>query len=471
MPIGSDRQAPQAVPIRVLKQEGPIDQRAKPYRPIGAIAEMFKSRDRELVLEGPADTGKSRGCLEKLHLAMMKYPGAQGAIVRKTRQSLTMTAMATYERNVAPAGTYHRWHDQEYRYPNGSKVYLFGLDDPERVKSLEADMIYVQEASELSEEDWEILSTRVTGRGAVMPYVQLLADMNPVNPDFWLYKREQRGNVRFIQVRHEDNPSITPERLAALDTLTGYRYKRLRLGLRVAAEGMFFDEWNPESHLIDDVELEPDWPCWTATDWGFADPFCTLWFARANDPQRTIYVYRERYATQLHEDEQARVIKAAERKGERLVLRVGDPSMFNARTESDRPSLATVYERNGVKLERATNARIAGWNAVRRVLGRPGEAARLKVVRTACPNLVRTLPTMVRDPLDPEDLADKLGKVKTEDHAVDALRYGIMAESAMETSRELARMMQQGLPMTFHAPESPKEKTPQQRAEGKPFYD
>jgi hypothetical protein len=35
---------------------------------------------------------------------------------------------------------------------------------------------------------------------------------------------------------------------------------------------------------------------------------------------------------------------------------------------------------------------------------------------------------MVHDPLDPEDVADKLRGVKTEDHSVDALRYGLCAE-------------------------------------------
>jgi hypothetical protein len=36
---------------------------------------------------------------------------------------------------------------------------------------------------------------------------------------------------------------------------------------------------------------------------------------------------------------------------------------------------------------------------------------------------------MVRDQLDPEDVADKVRSQKTEDHAVDALRYGLAAEA------------------------------------------
>src|SRR5215471_438518 len=146
-----------------------FDDDARPYRPFGANLEVFRAREREVVLEGPADCGKCRACLEKLHLAMTKYAGARAAIVRKTRKSLTSTAMATFERQVAPEGSCRLWHDEEYRYPNGSKVYLFGLDDPERLKSFEGDMVYIQEVSEVAKEDYELLTTRVTGRGATMP--------------------------------------------------------------------------------------------------------------------------------------------------------------------------------------------------------------------------------------------------------------------------------------------------------------
>lgn len=42
----------------------------------------------------------------------------------------------------------------------------------------------------------------------------------------------QAGGRAFLLARHGDNPTITSERLAPLDALTGYCYKRLRLGLR-----------------------------------------------------------------------------------------------------------------------------------------------------------------------------------------------------------------------------------------------
>ena len=223
--------------------------------------------------------------------------------------------------------------------------------------------------------------------------------------------------------------------MAALDSLKGYLHKRLRLGLWVAAEGMYFDEWNPDVHVVNKAfDPDPDWPRWLAVDYGFADPFCCLWFARV-PRDGTIYVYRELYATGLRDEQQAEWIKQRSF-GETLNLRILDPSMFNERREQNRPSIATVYANvfgQGHPVYPGMNSRKPGWSIVRRALAHDERPPRLRVMRDRCPNLIRTLPAMVRDPLDPEDLADKVNGQKTEDHALDALRYGLVAEAQPPT--------------------------------------
>lgn len=412
----------------------------RPYQPFGAARELMRCRAREVVLEGPADTGKSRACLEKMVLAAINYPGMRGGIFRKTRASLTQTAMATLERAVLPAGAAAFNHsDQEYRFPNGSRLIVGGLDDPEKIKSLELDMAYVQEISELTAEDYEILTTRVTGRSAVMPYTQLIADMNPTHPTFWLYEREKAGSVLFLTATHADNPTITEARLAPLRALTGYRYRRLYLGERVAAEGMYFTEWDPAVHLCDPFPIPAHWTRWTATDYGYADPFAH--YAAAREPgTRRIYVFREIYAAGLRDHQQVDLVTRRIREEREALgleagrslyaLHVGDPSMFARRSEQDKPSIAAVYQQKGIALLPAGNNRKHGWQVVRDALAIGADGPRLRVFKGRCPNLVRTLPAMVHDPLDAEDLADKIKSVKTEDHAADCLRYLLMAEAS-----------------------------------------
>ena len=422
------------------------------YRPFGTQQELFGYRGREVLLAGPAGTGKSRAALEKLSFVAYRRP-IRAAIVRKVRKSLTQAALVTYEKKVLPepSGVRFWTEDQEYRYPNGAIVALAGLDDPEKVKSTEFDLIYVQEATELDQLDWELLVSRL--RNGVLSYQQIIADCNPADPYHWLKQRCDRGECLLLDTRHEDNPLLFDhaagawtdfgeQYLKTLDTLTGYLYQRLRLGQWVAADGMFFTEWNPAIHLCEPFNIPDHWPRWTSTDYGFASPWCTLWFARDPEGSRPIYVYRERYGTEIRDEDQAKIIAEASA-GERIIAHVLDPSMFNARTESNRPSIASVYASNGVEfITPGFNNRRTGWSIVRAALADSSKdesdsqlegkraGPRLQLVRGMCPNLERTLPAMVHDPLDPEDVADKLHGKKTEDHAPDALRYGLAVEAA-----------------------------------------
>jgi PBSX family phage terminase large subunit len=418
------------------------------YQPFGAASELMKYRGREVLLGGPAGTGKSRACLEKLSFVAYHKP-IRAAIVRKVRKTLTQAALVTFEKKVLPqpSGVRFWTEDQEYRYPSGAVIALAGLDDPEKIKSTEFDLIYVQEATELDELDWELLVSRL--RNGVLPYQQIIADCNPADPYHWLKQRCDRGACLLLDSSHRDNPVLFDHAtaewtefgrnyLATLDALSGYLHKRLRLGLWVAADGMFFTEWDPETHVVDPFEIPAHWPRWTSTDYGFAAPWCTLWYARDPEGERPVYVYREKYASGLRDEEQAQMIALANT-GERIVTNVLDPSMFNARTEQNRPSIAQVYADNGVwPIIPGHNNRRTGWAVVRRALAfGDGVPPRLRVFRNHCPNLERTLPAMVHDPLDPEDVADKLRGTKTEDHAPDSLRYGMSIEASPEQDTDV----------------------------------
>jgi PBSX family phage terminase large subunit len=429
------------------RKVGPAVGARPPYEPFGAARELMRNHDREVLLSGPSGTGKSMSCLQKLDLAASQKP-IRAAIVRKLRTALTQAAMVTFKEKVLPPPPNAIWfhhEDQEYRYPNGSRVVVAGLDDPRKILSTDFDLIYVQEATELEEQDWLILLTRL--RNNALSYQQILADCNPSYPNHWLKVRADEGLITLLESRHEDNPQLFDhatgayttfgkEYLKTLDSLKGYLHKRLRIGLWVAAEGMMFPEWDPELHV---VELEPgeelprDWPRWVAVDYGFAVPFCALWFAR--DPEtREIWCYREVYGSGFRDEQQAELIK--QRMGdERTLQLVLDPSMFNLRSEQNRPSIAQVYAQHGLATRvtqgiwPAQNNRKQGWAILRRSLAHDEGPPRLRIVRDACPNLVRELPALVRDPLDPEDTQQTFKSKEVSDHAVDALRYGLACEA------------------------------------------
>jgi len=73
------------------------------YRPYGGNRELFRCRAPEILLSGPAGTGKTRANLELFNLLAMTYPGARLLMLRKTRRSLTARpASAPATKNAGP---------------------------------------------------------------------------------------------------------------------------------------------------------------------------------------------------------------------------------------------------------------------------------------------------------------------------------------------------------------------------------
>lgn len=295
------------------------------YQPRGACRELFYAKDPEVLLSGPAGTGKSRACLEKLLLQAMRYPGMRGLICRKTQTSLGSTTLVTWRERVAAeaiAAGICRFHGgsperaSQYRFENGSTLTIGGMDKATKIMSSEYDVAYVGEAIELTIGDLEAITTRL--RNGVMPYQQLIADTNPDADLHWLKRRCDAGTTRMLESRHTDNPvyfdaagkvtAAGAAYLAKLDNLSGVRRSRLRDGLWVSAEGVIYEDWDPVVHLVDRFKIPTDWPRYWVVDFGIRNPFVCQWWAR--DPDGRLFMYREIYHTgRLVEDHARKILR------------------------------------------------------------------------------------------------------------------------------------------------------------------
>lgn len=291
--------------------------------------------DREVLLCGPARTGKSFAWLVKLHRYATRYPNFRGLIVRKTRASLSEAALQTFEEHVlgpnhlALGSKPQRRFREVYRYQNGvdggsgAEIIVDGMDKKTKILSTEFDIIFVQEANELSIDDLEYLRTRLSNTGIPLGdgryFHQLIMDCNPDHPKHWLKLRCDSGKTRLLPSKHEDNPRFYDHKTndwtplgkdyvyTTLEGLSGVRYKRFRLGLWAAAEGAIYDDWREEIHVIDGFEIPWDWPRIRVIDFGFKNPFVCQWWA-IHPTSRTMYLYREIYETQRLVEDFARQI-------------------------------------------------------------------------------------------------------------------------------------------------------------------
>ena len=411
----------------------------EPYGSYGAAREFWRYTGPEALISGPAGTGKSRACLEKIHAALLRWPGSRALAVRKTRESLTESALVTFETKVLPPGDpiaagAQRKMRQAYHYPNGSELIIGGLDKPSKVMSTEYDLIYVQEAIETFENDWESLTTRL--RNGVMPFQQIIADTNPDAPTHWLYRRCQLGKTKLFDSRHEDNPTLwtgtdwTPsgkKYLAKLDSLTGARHDRLRHGKWVQAEGVVYPDWNTATHYSDPFPIPPDWRRIRAIDFGYSNPFVCQWYAL--DPDDRLYLYRELYHSKRTVRRHAKQIRELSR----------DEVFAYTVADHDAEDRATLRE-EGIDTVPAKKATTVGRQAVEERLKIQGDGKpRFFVFRNALverdPDLFEAKrPCCTAEEFDAyiwpkgqDGKAIKEEPIKDNDHGMDALRYAVMS--------------------------------------------
>lgn len=412
----------------------------RPYQPFGVSLDLLYCRADEVLMSGPAGTGKSRACLEKLHLCAERYPGMRALILRKTRESLTEAGLVTFEEKVLPASHAaldgpQRKFRQVYRYPNGSEIVVGGLDKPQKVMSTEFDMAYIQEAIEVTENDWEMVTTRL--RNGRMPYQQIIADTNPDAPYHWLKRRCDRSQCLLLESRHEDNPTLwdwrtrswTPQGevyIARLEALTGARKPRLRHGRWVQAEGAVYPEWDRQVHLVD--RMPAGWQDWTkirAIDFGYTNPFVCQWWAIDGDGR--MWLYREIYRTQ-------RIVRdhAAE------IRRLSGEEFFSVTVaDHDAEDRATLAA-SSISTLPAFKEISPGIQAVQQRLRKAGdERPRIFIVRTALGDADQAL-IESKKPYSTEQEFDgyvwpkgKDGKALKElpvddsNHGMDAMRYAV----------------------------------------------
>lgn len=342
------------------------------YAPRGACRDIFLDHSPELIIGGCAGTGKSRAALEKCHCLLEKYPNIRGLMIRKTRKSMTQSCIVTFETEVLPSPKYVPFHgtDNQYNYPNGSIFHVSGLDDPVKIFSSFWDFAYVNQAEELTEDEWSQIGSRLRNykmeyKG--VPWTQLLGDVNPGPPNHWIRQRMKSVDevtgaklLTFIESRHEDNPVYWDADasewtvkgklyIATLDRLFGVLKKRLRYGQWAAAEGAVYEEsWDRARHVIPRFFAETDlrydqvpkeWPRYWCVDFGYTNPF--TWGAFAEDPDGRLIQYKQIYMTKRIVEDHARQI---------LEFTADDPPPKAIICDHDAEDRATLYKHLSIPL-------------------------------------------------------------------------------------------------------------------------
>lgn len=441
----------------------------------GGNQELVTSRADEVLIAGPAGTGKSYAAIMKAHLMCLANPGMKALFLRQTLVSLTATGVQTYKDHVAvdalDAGIVkffggNQTTPPQFQYENRATISLGGMDNPTKVMSSEYDLIYVQEATELSPTAWEKCSTRL--RNGKVSFQQLMGDCNPDHPQHFLKLRCDAGDTKMIYSRHQDNPTyfdvngVPTERgrayMARLAKLTGVRKLRLEGGVWAAADGVIYEGWDDSVHLIERFEPPAAWPRVWAVDFGFVHPF--VWQEWVIDPDGRMILYREVYRTKRLVEDHARQIRALkglgpierDARGEyRPVPYAGPVVAEHDRVmprvivcDHDAEDRATLERHLGVGTTAANKTVSEGIQAVASRLKFDGTGKpRLAIMKGACVERDSALAEMMHPTCTAEEMGGyvwldgrlKEQPVKEKDDGNDTMRYAVAEQDLRGATR------------------------------------
>jgi hypothetical protein len=225
----------------------------------------------------------------------------------------------------------------------------------------------------------------------------------------------------------------------------------------IVAGGMFDDLWQPAIHLLQRFRVPRSWRVDRSLDWGTTRPFSVGWWAKSDGsdillpaaeaahglpsrPERRmrtvagdLFRIGEWYgwtgkpneglkmtAARVAEGIRSREVKLG--LGGRVMPGPADNQIFSA--DPGVPSTAREMESAGVRWLPADKGPVQGWDAIRSMLEQSANPGRHRpgmfVVEEACPNFVRTFPTLPRDDNNLDDV-----DTEAEDHVGDEVRYRV----------------------------------------------
>jgi hypothetical protein len=258
----------------------------------------------------------------------------------------------------------------------------------------------------------------------------------------------------YIPATVDNNPTLMdndPDYVNFLDNLPEPLRSAWRHGDWDIFAGQYFTEWNPKMHIIPETlankfgygqEYNKKY---IGIDWGFAAPFACIWIEVT--PDNKVFCYRELYGTEKHPTEWGQEIMNMTG-DEEIFMSLGDPSMWarnpmswnasHTPMHTDK-SIATALSEYVPNLVPANNSRVIGWRNMAQLMHyKKGLLPNFFIIDGACPNLTRTLPEMIRDDKNPEDIDTTL-----EDHICDAVRYSLTHIQAPAKPAPKKPMLQQ----------------------------
>ena len=342
--------------------------------------------------------------------------------------------------------------DKVLKFANGSTInfqYCARDSDLDRIQGTEYDVIFLDEATQLSEYQMKTITACLRGVNDFPKRVYYTCNPGGQGHQYikriFIDRRYEDGEIpedyTFVQSLVTDNKALMesqPDYVKQLEALPPKLREAWLYGSWDIFEGQYFEEFSdrPEhymdrkyTHVIEPFEIPESWTIYRCFDWGYNKPFACEW--AAIDPDGVMYIILELYGCTKTPNEgvkwipdkvfsEIHRIETEHRwlKGKNIIG-VADPAIWDAETGE---SIVEKAAHHQVYFSKGDHERLPGWMQIHYRLAMDDNGYPMMYAFKNCKGLIRTFPILMYDEHKPEDI-DTDG----EDHIADAVRYLCMA--------------------------------------------
>lgn len=271
-------------------------------------------------LQGSSRSSKTYNTLIWLVVWCLTHPYTRLSIVRATLPAIKGSVYVDFKEILLKMGL---WEDKAlnksemtYRFPNGSWVEFFSTDNEQKLRGRKRDILFVNEANELSFIEWQQLKMRTTK--------YTILDYNPsFSDEHWICSVNADPRTYHFISTYKDNPFLEQSIVEEIESLQ-HKNKSLwqvyGLGLQAVVEGLIFKD----VVLVDDIPANVR-KRWRGMDFGYTnDPTAIV---TVGVDGNNLYIDEVAYNTQMLSGDIIRTLKAQEEQLE-VIAESADPRLI-----------------------------------------------------------------------------------------------------------------------------------------------
>lgn len=226
--------------------------------------------------QGGTRSGKTYSiCLALIELCWRnENAGMVITICRKTGPALSATVMRDFFSILEAEGIYDQsnHHRGNWTYVlYGNVVEFISVDQAQKLRGRKRDIVFINEANEISYEDWQQIIMRTTNR--------VIIDYNPSMEYHWIYERViPREDATFFKSTYLDNPFLERpviDEIERLQKADPQYWQVYGLGERGVSMATIFTHWEEIETIPTEYRFKG-----LGLDWGYT-----------NDPTAIVALY------------------------------------------------------------------------------------------------------------------------------------------------------------------------------------